>query len=767
MTGARYQWIILGYYEPNWWLENRGPCTNDQLIQALNGTLQTRVVDIGYNRNARTMADLTPDQFKFDLSLMPHIDMANRHFLGYAFDAVLTVTAAFQKLDKLLQQQKNCSTNFEDDSVWRDNCWRSQLINALQAVEIEGVTISASNRKFSKTSRSSLCHPGEDCLLDTVKLYVALPDKKLGPPSFILVDAKSGMNITWHGNGPPTDRIKRIERDQRISVMTYTVIAIISGTGIILATTFFVFNIIFRAHRFIRMSSPQLNNLIIVGCILSYISVLLMGIDSTLLGKQSSQSAMDFICAAIKDYRLFIIVGVLFAIDTVLLSSWQILDPLKIFKNISQKQTKDEDVVIVWIYEECRCRRRTIWIAMQFTFKGVLMVAGSRFAWKTRSVCISALNDSKYIGMSVYNVVLLSITTAVVGYFFEDQHEMAFVLTSIFILLCVTITLCLVFVPKFLEVAKDPSSRAKPQRAVLTAHKKSVDSSVLTHIRKLSTENEHFRSNLAKCNKLIDTLLSHMDDKGHHYEIILQAYRTGQLRPLQRGFDNQWRQGDCPVRWLQLGNECLYFNTYGKQFSWNDVEQTCTKRISRYLAEDQVKLTRSTVRPILLNTPEKRTLLQALADSYGEDGYAIQLPRDYDNGCKDAIPAYCDVPDKLPIEKCVETNAKDTNFCVKQTDCNKKYARLACEFTLPGLIVGFIFLNRKKKSKSKVPAPVLKRTEEVKTVTIDDPTTEPLMRSSAVPSSDLREDVHHTTVITRENPGQTRIIDVTSGTADA
>jgi hypothetical protein len=43
---------------------------------------------------------------------------------------------------------------------------------------------------------------------------------------------------------------------------------------------------------------------------------------------------------AVKDYRLFIFVGVLLAIDTVLLSAWQILDPLKIFKNISQKQVK-------------------------------------------------------------------------------------------------------------------------------------------------------------------------------------------------------------------------------------------------------------------------------------------------------------------------------------------------------------------------------------------------------------------------------------------
>jgi Na+/melibiose symporter-like transporter len=95
-------------------------------------------------------------------------------------------------------------------------------------------------------------------------------------------------------------------------------------------------------------------------------------------------------------------------------------------------------------------------------------VAGSRFAWATRNVHITALNDSKYVGMSLYNVVLLSTTTAVVGYFLQDQHERSYILTSVFILLCVTITLCLVFVPKVREVAKDPRSIAKPQRAVIS-----------------------------------------------------------------------------------------------------------------------------------------------------------------------------------------------------------------------------------------------------------------------------------------------------------
>jgi hypothetical protein len=51
----------------------------------------------------------------------------------------------------------------------------------------------------------------------------------------------------------------------------------------------------------------------------------------------------------VKDYRLFIFVGILLVIDTALLSAWQILDPLKIFKNISQKEVgKKTDYFVVY-----------------------------------------------------------------------------------------------------------------------------------------------------------------------------------------------------------------------------------------------------------------------------------------------------------------------------------------------------------------------------------------------------------------------------------
>lgn len=58
---------------------------------------------------------------------------ASNYFLGYAFDALLTLTTAFERL-------KTCPNQFDFDSVWRQTCWRDELLNIIHNIDIEGVT---------------------------------------------------------------------------------------------------------------------------------------------------------------------------------------------------------------------------------------------------------------------------------------------------------------------------------------------------------------------------------------------------------------------------------------------------------------------------------------------------------------------------------------------------------------------------------------------------------------------------------------------------
>ena len=161
------------------------------------------------------------------------------------------------------------------------------------------------------------------------------------------------------GARPPKDRTLRIVEHSQVNITLFGSLASLSVLGICMATGFLIVNIKFRNQRYIKMSSPHLNNLIIVGCMLTYLSVIFLGLDSGL----SSVAAFPYICTArawclmagfslafgamfsktwrvhsiftdlkvnkkvIKDYQLFMVVGVLLAIDLAIMTTWQVADP--------------------------------------------------------------------------------------------------------------------------------------------------------------------------------------------------------------------------------------------------------------------------------------------------------------------------------------------------------------------------------------------------------------------------------------------------------
>lgn len=98
----------------------------------------------------------------------------------------------------------------------------------------------------------------------------------------------------------------------------------------------------------------------------------------------------------------------------------------------------------------CESAHRTKLLGVLYGYKGTLLVFGVFLSWVTRNVTIPALNDSKYIGMSVYNVVILSAIGATVSLVFKKTayHKLLHVLVSSVVVLSTTVTLTMVFAPK-------------------------------------------------------------------------------------------------------------------------------------------------------------------------------------------------------------------------------------------------------------------------------------------------------------------------------
>ncbi|CAF3210107.1 unnamed protein product [Rotaria socialis] len=162
-------------------------------------------------------------------------------------------------------------------------------------------------------------------------------------------------------------------------------------------------------------------------------------------------------------------------------------------------------------------------------------------------------------------------------------------------------------------------------------------------------------------------------------------------------FDAQFYRGQCPDRFYQIGNECLYFGTDGRKYSSHQIESVCAIQIARLVKRQttfvvgQVNIKpKKGVRQLVLNTPEKWKILEVLYREYDELNFAVRLPADYDKLSRchddkdDNWPQYC-ISLHSPNATCFETNVAGSNdVCLGRINCDTRHSRLACEFTIPG-----------------------------------------------------------------------------------
>ncbi|XP_053674223.1 gamma-aminobutyric acid type B receptor subunit 2 [Anopheles nili] len=494
MFGRSYQWLVMGTYGNEWWAENDTDCAVEHVTTALESTILVDLLPLSTSGDI-TISGITADEYLTEYNSRRGGEYSRFH--GYTYDGIWAVASAIQYVS---QRKEHSLTRFE----YRVKEWEDIFLEALKNTSFEGVT--GPVRFYNNERKASFL----------LKQFQGGAEVKIGEYSSLTgrLDLSLGHPMKWVGRSPPKDRTLRIIEHSQVNITIFVVLASTSCIGIIMATVFLAVNIKFRNQRYIKMSSPHLNNLIIIGCILTYLSVIFLGLDSGL----SSVAAFPYICTArawllmagfslafgamfsktwrvhsiftdlklnkkvIKDYQLFIVVGVLLAIDLAIMTTWQIADPFyRETKYIEPSEHPTlEDVIIVQENEYCQSSKMTIFIGVIYAYKGLLLIFGAFLAWETRHVSIPALNDSKHVGLSVYNCVIMCVMGAAIALVLSDRKDAMFILISVFIIFCTTATLCLVFVPKLVELKRNPSGVVdKKVRATLRpVSKNRRDSSV-------------------------------------------------------------------------------------------------------------------------------------------------------------------------------------------------------------------------------------------------------------------------------------------------
>lgn len=338
MYGRSYQWLIMGTYS-NQWFENDTDCPLQELKTALESVILTDLLPLSTTGDI-TISGITADEYLIEYDSRRKKEYSRFH--GYTYDGIWAVALAIQYV---AQRNNQLVSNFQ----YRVKEWENLFLEALSNTSFEGVT--GPVRFYNNERKASFL----------LKQFQTGKEVKIGEYNSMIshLDLTIGEKMKWVGRLPPKDRTLIIVEHSQVNITIYVVLASFAVIGIIIASIFLGINIAYRNQRYIKMSSPHLNNLIIVGCILTYLSVVFLGLDSGL----SSIAAFPYICTTrawllmagfslafgamfsktwrvhsiftdvklnkkvIKDYQLFMVVGVLLAIDLAIMTTWQIADP--------------------------------------------------------------------------------------------------------------------------------------------------------------------------------------------------------------------------------------------------------------------------------------------------------------------------------------------------------------------------------------------------------------------------------------------------------
>ncbi|XP_038076948.1 gamma-aminobutyric acid type B receptor subunit 2-like [Patiria miniata] len=486
LRGPKYVWVVPGWYAAEWWLTasvTTHGCSAEQLEQLLLYHIFVSGVQIIDDVNRmdyqgfRPQLDQTQRAYLEWLRSQSIIDN-NWATLAYAYDALFVIALALNSsiadLKEMIPPRRLDAFDFSDREMTQ------VFLRNAEAIDVYGIT--------------DHLVIGKDRARDFTE-YVYI-EQSQGNGSYVKVakyDAEKksvtllqGKTFMWSGNDPPVDGITEIEEWITVPLASKVPCYLLSALGTLLALFFLTINIRYRQKRAIKLSSPMLNNLIVGGCLFLYASVFVFGLDVSQL-KEGTFITVCFIettllCIGIslafgalflKTYRIHLVwtnsmrhakrieisdtklmagVASMVTVDVIIILLWVVVDTTNV-TNVLLASKLDEsnpipEVYKVPMYRECTSDNQIVFIAIIYAIKGLLMLGGSFLAWEMRRITIAELNDSRFIIMSIYVVVLTLAITVPTLTVLAENRGLYFTVRSLAIIVANTAVLCLVFVPK-------------------------------------------------------------------------------------------------------------------------------------------------------------------------------------------------------------------------------------------------------------------------------------------------------------------------------
>ncbi|XP_058126262.1 gamma-aminobutyric acid type B receptor subunit 2 [Anopheles ziemanni] len=480
MYGAEYAWILQDTHISSWWLSPPDSCSSKALLTAV----ENLIIVSSYNSivgMGTALSGLTNDIFLQKLRDM-NVTGAVSQFAPQTYDAVWAMALALRGAEKTWSQKRANRVHLADYDYTRYDIAK-ELLHQFDLLTFNGISGPVSFEGADRIGTTSF-HQIQRGQLQMIAFYY---------PKNATLDFGCWycVPVVWASEQVPiAKRVLKLRVDTIDPLAFYTVV-ILSTIGIGISFLFLGLNLRFRKLKAIKLSSPKLSTITVCGCILVYTATILLGLDHSTL--PWSSVTFSTICMAriyflsagfslafgsmfaktfrvyriftqsagglcrdkiLRDTQLISVIGALLLVDASVVSFWMAADPMeRHLHNLSLEiSTTDRSVVFLPQVELCRSRHYESWLGTLYAYKGLLLIVGVYMAWQTRNVKISALNDSQYIGISVYSVVITSASVVVLANLLYEKVTLAFVITAGFVLISTTATLCLLFLPKIKDI---------------------------------------------------------------------------------------------------------------------------------------------------------------------------------------------------------------------------------------------------------------------------------------------------------------------------
>nr|QCI31489.1 gamma-aminobutyric acid type B receptor subunit [Grandidierella japonica] len=540
LYGKNHIWFFIGWYENGWHERNLEShnCTKEQMRKAAAGHLTTEAM-MWNQDDVMTASGITAKQFKRRLDM----DLINRGYdilgdeypEGYqeaplAYDAIWSMAVALNVTMEKLSEKNQSIHSF----TYSNKEIADEIYNAMNATSFMGV----SGRVAFGQDGSRIAWTKIEQLIDNTYEVIGYYDGQTKNLSW------RGKE-QWVGGKPPQDRTIIRSELKMVSMGLFISMCCISGLGILTSLILLCFTCCYKHRRMLRMSHPTCNNITLVGAMMCFISVWLLGLD----GRYVRKDHFPYVCTArawvlsvgfslaygsmfskiwrvhrlttkakteskaavhVNPWKIYVIVSALVVVDIIVLSVWQGIDPmyrkLETFPFLKPADT-DDDVRILPQLEHCDSNHNTIWLGVLYSFKGLLLIFGLFLSYETRSIKLDKINDSRLVGMSIYNVFVLCVITAPVTLLVSSQQNASFAFSSLAIIFCCFLSMALIFVPKIMDVVQNPNERVD-----------SAEHSVPTRedeerYHKLMAENEDMQKAISEKEEKIKELRKKIADK--------------------------------------------------------------------------------------------------------------------------------------------------------------------------------------------------------------------------------------------------------------